>query len=65
MEYFHTDWAAMTLNDWLGMTYTLLAFAAMVLVYVVVFRPGNKAMFDAKSDMILRDSDEHNELGGK
>lgn len=55
----------MTLNDWLGMIYTLLAFAAMVLVYVVVFHPRNKAAFDSRSDMALRDADEHNQSGEK
>lgn len=55
----------MTLNDWLGMIYTLLAFAAMSLVYVMVFHPKNKAAFDARADMALRDADEHNNSGDK
>ncbi len=65
MEHLHTNWSAMTLNDWQGVIFTLLAAAAMVYVYVWVFRPKNKAMFDAQRDTALRDDDEHNNLGDK
>lgn len=65
MEYLHTDWAAMTLNDWLGVIYTLLAFVAMVLIYVMVLHPKHKEAFDSRADMALRDTDEYNKLGDK
>ena len=65
MEYLHTDWAAMTLNDWLGVIYTVLAFAAMVLIYVMVLHPKHKEAFDSRADMALRDTDEYNQLGEK
>jgi len=39
IEYFHTDWAAMTANDWQGVIFTVLAVVAMVAVYVMVFNP--------------------------
>jgi cbb3-type cytochrome oxidase subunit 3 len=64
MEYLHTDWSAMTLNDWLGVMYTLLAFVAMIFAYVLVFHPKRKDVFDAQRDMVLRE-DEHNNLGDK
>ena len=65
MEYLHTDWAAMTRNDWLGVIFTVLAFVAMVVVYVLVFHPRNKEALNSQADMVLRDEGESNNLGGK
>ena len=65
MDYLHTDWAAMTRNDWLGVFFTLLAFVAMVAVYVLVFNPRNKDALNSQSDMALRDEGEYNNSGDK
>jgi cbb3-type cytochrome oxidase subunit 3 len=65
MNYLHTDWAAMTVNDWLGVFFTVSAFVAMVAVYVLVFNPKNKDAFNSQSDMALRDDIEYNNLGDK
>jgi cbb3-type cytochrome oxidase subunit 3 len=65
MNYLHTDWAAMSLNDWLGVFFTVAAFVAMVAVYVLVFNPKNKDAFSSQSDMALRDDVEYNNLGDK
>ncbi|HCJ50891.1 MAG TPA: CcoQ/FixQ family Cbb3-type cytochrome c oxidase assembly chaperone [Gallionella sp.] len=65
MEYFHTDWAAMTGNDWQGVLFTVAAVVAMIYVYVMVFNPKNKDAFEAQSDMALRDEGEHNKSGDK
>jgi len=65
MDYLHTDWAAMSLNDWQGVILTVLAFVAMIVVYVLVFNPRNKDAFNAQSDMALRDEGEHNNSGDK
>jgi cbb3-type cytochrome oxidase subunit 3 len=65
MDYLHTDWAAMTRNDWLGVFFTLAAFVAMIVVYVMVFNPRNKDAFDAQSDMALRDEGEYKNSGDK
>jgi cbb3-type cytochrome oxidase subunit 3 len=65
MDYLHTDWAAMTLNDWLGVFFTVLAFVAMVAVYVLVFNPKNKDALNSQGDMALRDEPEHNNSGDK
>ena len=65
MDYLHTDWAAMSRNDWLGVFFTLAAFVAMIVVYVLVFNPRNKDAFDAQSDMALRDEGEYKNLGDK
>ena len=65
MDYLHTDWAAMTRNDWLGVVFTLLAFVAMVAVYVLVFNPRNKDALNSQGDMALRDEGEYNNSGDK
>jgi len=65
MDYLHTDWAAMSRNDWLGVFFTVAAFVAMIVVYVLVFNPRNKDAFDAQSDMALRDEGEYKNSGDK
>jgi len=65
MEYFHTDWSAMTVNDWQGVILTLLAVVAMAAVYVMVFNPKNKEAFNSQGDMALRDEGDLNKLGDK
>jgi cbb3-type cytochrome oxidase subunit 3 len=65
MDYLHTDWSAMSRNDWIGVVFTVLAFVAMVAVYIMVFNPKNKDAFNAQGDMALRDEDEHNNSGDK
>ena len=65
MDYLHTDWAAMTRNDWLGVIFTVGAFIAMVIVYVVVFNPKNKDALNSRGDMALRDEGEYNNSGDK
>lgn len=65
MEYFHTDWLAMSSNDWQGVLITIAAFVAMIVVYVMVFNPKNKDAFEAQSDMVLREEGEYNKSGDK
>ena len=55
----------MTGNDWQGVFFTLAAFVAMIVVYVMVFNPKNKDAFDSQSDMALREEGEHNNSGDK
>lgn len=65
MDYLHTDWAAMSSNDWQGVIITLLAFVAMIAVYVLVFNPRNKDVLNSQGDMPLREEDEYNNSGDK
>ena len=65
MDYLHTDWAAMSSNDWQGVILTLLAFVAMIVVYVMVFNPKNKEAFESQRDIALRDEGEYNNSGDK
>ena len=47
-EYFHTDWAAMTFHDWLGLVITVVVFVLMVAVYLWVFNPANKEKLESR-----------------
>lgn len=55
----------MSLNDWLGVFFTVLAFVAMIAVYVLVFNPRNKEVFNSQGDMALWDEAEYNNSGDK
>ena len=46
--YFHTDWAAMTLNDWIGMILTVGIFVAMAVAYFQIFRPKNRESLESR-----------------
>ena len=55
----------MTSNDWQGVFFTVAAFVAMIVVYVMVFNPKNKDAFDSQSDMVLREEGEYKKSGDK
>lgn len=57
LDYFGMDVAAMSINDWLGVFFVLVAAIGMVVVYVMVFLPSNKAKFEAQGSMALDDDD--------
>ncbi|HEA25580.1 MAG TPA: cbb3-type cytochrome c oxidase subunit 3 [Ectothiorhodospiraceae bacterium] len=40
-DYFQTDWAAMTVNDWVGLIMTVVVFFVMIWAYVYTFNPKN------------------------
>ena len=49
------DVAAMSVNDWVGVFFSLVAFIGMVAIYVMVFRPVNKDTFESQRGMALDD----------
>ena len=55
-EYFHTDWQAMTTNDWVGLSMTVVAFVLMIIVYFYALRPKNKEKLE-KNRFIPMDDD--------
>ena len=57
LDYFHTDWGAMTLHDWLGLGITIVVFIVMVALYVYIFHPSNKDRLEAQRNIPL--DDEH------
>ena len=54
-SYFSTDWAAMTLQDWLGLIVTIVVFLLMIGLYVYVFHPANKEKLEAQRHIPLDD----------
>lgn len=56
-DYFHTDWAAMTTNDWIGTILTVVVFLLMVGLYVYVLRPKNRDKFESKRFIPFEDED--------
>ncbi|WP_295389160.1 cbb3-type cytochrome c oxidase subunit 3 [uncultured Thiodictyon sp.] len=66
-EYFHTDWAAMTVSDWIGTILTVVIFVLMVVVYFQVFRPKNRDRLEARKYIPFEDDNEFNgdKDGGK
>ncbi len=54
-EYFHTDWAALTLNDWIGLVTTVVVFILMVVAYIYVFHPANREHLEKRKHIPLDD----------
>ena len=54
-EHFTTNWAAMTLHDWIGLIITLVVFMVMVALYVYVFHPSNKERLEKHRHIPLDD----------
>ncbi len=50
-DYFHTDWAAMTTNDWVGTILTLVIFLLMVGLYIYVLHPKNRERFESQKHL--------------
>jgi len=57
-DYFHTDWAAMTQHDWVGLIMTIAVFFVMLGLYVYVFHPSNKERFEKQRFIPLDDETE-------
>ena len=55
-EYFHTDWEAMTTNDWIGLIITVVVFLLMVGLYFYALRPKNREKLE-KNKFIPMDED--------
>lgn len=49
IEYFSTDWEAMTTNDWIGTIVTVVVFFLMLGLYIYVLIPKNKGMEENKN----------------
>ncbi len=50
--YFHTDWAALTVNDWVGLIVTVLVAVVMVVAYLFVFHPKNKERLESQRYLV-------------
>ena len=58
-EYFYTNWAAMTGQDWFGMILTVFVFIIMIIAYYWVLNPKNKNSLESHRTMVL-DEEENN-----
>ncbi len=50
-EYFQTNWAALSLHDWVGIIVTVGTFLALVWVYTYVFNPKNKDKLESQRNI--------------
>jgi cytochrome c oxidase cbb3-type subunit 4 len=57
-EYFHTDWAAMTTNDWIGAILTVVIALLMILAYFHVFRPKNRERLESRRFIPFEEDDQ-------
>lgn len=63
LEYLGMDVNAMTLNDWQGVILTVLAAAAMIFIYFLVFNPKNKDVLEGQRNVPFEE--EHTDMGDK
>ncbi len=56
VEHFHTDWAALTLNDWIGLVVTVVVFILMIVAYLYVFHPSNRDYLETQKNIPLDDN---------
>ncbi len=60
-DLFQTDWAAMTMNDWVGLIITVGVFFLMIWAYVFAFHPKNKEKLESKRHMIFDEDNDKND----
>jgi cytochrome c oxidase cbb3-type subunit 4 len=64
-EYFHTEWAAMTFSDWIGLIVTVGITLLMLGAYVFVFHPKNKEKLESQRYLPDDDEDSSNDAEEK
>ena len=66
-EHFATDWAAMTVNDWVGTILTVVIAVLMAALYVYVLAPKNRDRFESMRNIPFDEdtSDSGEKDGGK
>ncbi len=64
MDYFRTDWGAMTGHDWVGTILTVVIFFLMLGLYIIVLRPKNRDKFEQQKYIPL-DDEEQKDSGEK
>lgn len=56
-SYFHTDWAALTTQDWVGLLLTVVIFIALAVTFFYALRPKNAKMLEDQRMTPLRDDE--------
>ena len=64
-EHFHTDWAAMTTNDWIGTILTLVVFLLMAGLYIYVLHPKNRDKIESKKHIPVDDDISSGDKNGR
>ena len=60
-EHFATNWSGMTLNDWIGMSATVIVFVLMTVAYLYVFRAKNRDTLEAHRFIIMNEDSSEKE----
>lgn len=55
LDYFHTDWSAMTTSDWVGLTITVVVFFGMLITFWRALRPSKRKELEKEKYKILDD----------
>ena len=55
----------MTLNDWIGLTITVVIFLLMIGLYFQVLRPSNKEDLEARKHIPMDDEDDRSDTEEK
>lgn len=58
LEYFHTDWEAMTVNDWIGTILTVVVFLLMVVLYIYALHPKNRDKLEAQRHIPMEEEEQ-------
>lgn len=53
IEFFSTDWEAMTHNDWTGLIIVSVLTVLMIGLYTWVFKPSNRDHFEQHRDFVI------------
>ncbi len=54
-QFFHTDWEAMTINDWIILVTTVVIFLLMVGAYFYALRPSNREKLESFKSIPFED----------
>jgi len=57
-DYFKTEWAAMTLNDWVGLIVTVATLGLMIWAYIYALSPKNKEKLESQRHIPLDDDND-------
>lgn len=61
IDYFSTNWSLMTLNDWIGMSATVIVFILMLGTYIYVFRSKNRDRLESHRFIIMNEDSSEKE----
>lgn len=56
-DYFHTDWAAMTAQDWAGVIITVGVFLGIVISFAWALNPKRRKKLEDQKHIVLNDDD--------